>query len=144
MANLADHKSIGAPFGNASQMVRVEYDFDNDGGAVGVLNAITTSDDIVITDFYVKGITVLDSAADGTSIDCGIVGGDTDILLDGVAEATFAADALVQPTVVEGTPNVLPLPLKLAASGSIGFEIVDEALTSGKCELYFNYHKFGK
>lgn len=143
MAAVADVKVIGAPFGNAEQMVRVTYDFAADAGAVGALDLLETKQAIVITDFYVRGITVLDSAADGTSIDVGVHGGDTDLLLDGTAEATFAANALIKPFIVEGDPNVLPLPFVLAANGKIIQTIVDEALTSGKCEYFFKYHKFG-
>jgi hypothetical protein len=144
MAAVKDKKTVGAPFGNAEEIARVVYDFAEDAGATGALELLETADDIVITDFYVRGITELDSAADGTSIDVGISGGDTDILLDGVAEATVAAGALVQPTLVEGTPNVAALPLKLAADGKIILTIVAEALTAGKCEFFFKYHKFGE
>lgn len=143
MAAVADVKVIGAPFGNAEQIVRVTYDFAADGGDQGALDLLETKDAIVITDFYVRGITVLDSAADGTTIDVGVSGGNTDVLLDGVAEATFAADALIQPVVVDGTPNVVALPLVLAANGKIIQTIITEDLTSGKCEYFFKYHKFG-
>ena len=143
MAAVADVKVIGAPFGNAEQIVRVTYDFAADAGTIGALDLLETKAAIVITDFYVRGITVLDSAADGTSIDVGVSGGNTDLLLDGVAEATFAADALIQPIVVEGAPNVIALPFVLASGGKIIQTIVDEALTSGKCEYFFKYHKFG-
>ena len=144
MAALKDHKTVGNPFGNAEEIVRVTYDFSQDAGAIGAKDIITADGDIVITEFYVRGITTLDSAADGTSIDVGISGGDTDVLLDGVAEATVAAGALVKPTIVEGTPNVVPLPLKLADGGKIIQTIVDEALTAGKCEYVFKVMKFGK
>jgi hypothetical protein len=137
MANLTDHKTVSPPFANTKSIVRVEYDFANDAGATGALTALTADGALVITGFYVKGITELDSAADGTSIDIGINGGDTDVLVDGVAEATFAAGAIVKPTIVEGAPNVYPLPLALADGGKIDFEIVDEDLTSGKCEMVF-------
>lgn len=135
--NVADHKTVNL-FRNEEALVRVLYDFAKDGGATTDAYMLLTADeDIVITDFWVRGITELDSAADGTSIDVGIDGGDEDILLDGVAEATVAAAALVKPTIVEGAPNVLPLPLKVAATGQIQLKILAEALTSGKCEFNF-------
>ncbi len=143
MAAVTDHKTVAAPMGNAEQIVRVVYDFAADAGAIGALDLLTADGAIVITDFYARGITELDSAADGTTIDVGISGGDTDLLLDGVAEATFAAAALVQPTIIDGTPNVLPMPFVLASGGKIIQTIVTEALTSGKCEYFFKYHKFG-
>jgi hypothetical protein len=142
MANVADHKTVNVWSNEGCQLVKVEYDFDNDAGTAGALGLLTTDEDIVIHDFWAKGVTVLDSAADGSSIDVGISGGDTNILLDGVAEATFAAGALIKPTIVEGAPNVIPMPLKLAADGTIVMEIVDEDLTSGKCEFHFLISKF--
>jgi len=143
MAAVADKKTVTAPFGNTEAMVRVIYDFAADAGDAGALELLEADGAIVITDFYVRGITELDSAADGSSIDVGISGGDTDILLDGVAEASVAAGALVKPTIVEGAPNVMPMPLLLADGGKIIQTIKDEALTSGKCEYFFKYHRFG-
>jgi hypothetical protein len=143
MAAVKAKVTVGAPFGNAEEIARVVYDFDEDAGATGALELLETTDDIVITAFYIRGIPELDSSSDGTSLDVGVSGGDTDVLIDGVAEATVAAGALVKPTIVEGTPNVFPLPLKLAANGKIIQTIVSEALTSGRCEYFFKYHKFG-
>lgn len=135
--NVADHKTVNL-FRNEDAHIRVVYDFAVDGGATTDAYMLMTADeDLVITDFWVRGITELDSAADGTTIDVGIDGGDEDILLDGVAEATVAAAALVQPTLVEGAPNVPALPLKVAADGKIQLKILSEALTSGKCEFNF-------
>ncbi len=130
------------PFANAREEVKVIYDFAVDGGLVSVINLLEAEGDLAIVDFYARGITELDSAGDGVTIDVGIVGGDTDILLDGAAEATFAAGALVQSTVVEGAPNVLPMPLKLASGGIIAMQIIGEALTSGKCEFHFGVVRF--
>ncbi len=142
MANVKDHKTVGAPFPNEEKIVRVIYDFAEDAGDTGALNLITADGDLVITDFWVRGITLLDSSADGTSIDVGIVGGDTDVLMDGVVEASFSPGALIKPTIVDGTPNAIPYPLKLADNGSIAMTIVTEALTSGKCEFCFKIVKF--
>ena len=141
--NMKAHKTVGPLFSNEEQLVRVQYNFADDGGATAnELQIFTAGQALVITDFWVRGIVELDSAADGASIDVGITGGDEDILLDGVVEATFAAGALVAPTVVEGAPNVLPLPLKLASGGKIQMKIVTEALTSGQCEFCFKVAKF--
>jgi len=142
MTAVADHKTVGAPFGNASQMVRVIYDFAADTGAAGAFDLMTTTDDIVITNFFIRGITVLDSAGDGVTIDVGISGGDTDILLNGIAEASFSAGAMLLAPVVEGAPNVFAMPLKLAAAEKIIATIIGEDLTSGKCEFFFEYQKF--
>lgn len=135
--NVADIKTVNT-FRNAETLVRVIYDFSVDGGAATDTYMLMVADeDLVITDFWVRGITEFDSAADGVTIDLGIDGGDEDVLLDGVAEATFAAGALVGRTIVEGTPNVDPLPLKLAADGQIQMKVLGEALTAGKAEFCF-------
>ena len=141
--NLTDHKTVGSMFSNAQELVRVQYDFDNDTGeSDDDYMVLTAGDDVVITDFWIRGITECDSSGDGASIDIGIDGGDEDILIDGVAEATLAADALVQPTVVEGTPNVLPLPLYLPSASKIRMKILGEDLTAGKFEMVFVCAKF--
>ena len=140
---LKDHKVAGPYFTNEEAVVRVEYDFDNDTGESDDSYFIMTAgQDLVITEFYIRGITELDSAGDGATIDVGIDGGTEDILINGVAEATVAAGALVQATIVEGAPNVLPLPLKLASGGVIQLKIITEDLTSGKCEFVFRVAKF--
>ncbi|RKZ07632.1 hypothetical protein DRQ25_11100 [Candidatus Fermentibacteria bacterium] len=140
--NVADVKTVNL-FRNEEKHVRVIYDFATETGAVADDYMLMIADEaLVITDFWVRGITELDSAADGATIDVGIDGGDEDILLDGVAEATVAAAALVQATVVEGAPNVFAMPLALAASGQIRLKIIGEALTSGKCEFNFVVRPF--
>ena len=143
MAAVTDHKTVAAPMGNAEQIARVVYDFAADAGAIGALDLLTADGAIVITDFYARGITELNSTSNGTTIDVGVSGGNTDVLLDGVAEATFAAGALVQPTIVDGTPNELPLPLLLASGGKIIQTIGGEEIDTGKIEYFFKYHKFG-
>lgn len=143
LKDVADKKVVGPMFTNAEELVRVQYNFADDGGAeTDEYTLLEAGDDVVITEFYLRGIVELDSAADGASIDVGVDGGTEDILLDGIAEATVAADALVQPTIVEGTPNVLPMPLKLASAGKIKMKILTEALTSGQCEFVFRVCKF--
>ena len=135
--NVADHKTVNL-FRNEEKLVRVLYDFDTETGAVADDYMLFTADeDLVITEFWIRGITELDSAADGATIDVGIDGGDEDIFINGVAEATVAAGALVQATVVEGAPNVFAMPIKLASAGKIRLKLIGEALTSGKCEFNF-------
>ena len=142
MAVLAEHRTVGAPFSNEKEVVRIKYNFANDTGAIATYNMFTASGDMVVESFYAKGIVELDSAADGTTIDVGITTTEEDIFLDGVAEATFAAGALIKPTIVEGTPNVIPMPIKLADGGVVAMKIVGEALTSGECEFVFVVSKF--
>ena len=136
MATVADYKVVASPFSKARELIEVTYDFAADAGATGALDLFKASEDIIITDFYVKGVTVLDSAADGSSIDVGIVGGDTNALMDGVVEASFAAGAVVY----DATNQVKPL--KVAKDEVVAMEIMAEALTSGKCTFFFEIQRY--
>lgn len=136
--DLQDKKTAGSEFSNAMEMYRVVWDFAEDTGeSDDDYMALEAGADIVIHDYYLKVLTEVDSAGDGVSIDVGVDGGDEDVLIDGVAEASLTAGALIQPTVVEGTPNVLPLPLKLASGGKIRMKILGEDATAGKVEHVF-------
>jgi len=140
--NLAGHKTVGGYFGNAVETIRVPYDFDADTGESDDDYMVITADgDLIILDYFLYGITEFDSAGDGTTVNVGIDGGDEDILLAAVAEATVAAGAVVPPTVVEGAPNVFALPLKLADGESIRMKFAVEDLTSGKAEHVFRLMK---
>lgn len=46
---MKDQKKVGAPFPNASEMVRVVYDFAVDGGAIGDLAALVATDKVVVS-----------------------------------------------------------------------------------------------
>jgi len=140
--NVSDHRNLSL-FDNRVELVKVIYDFDKDAGASADDYMLFTADkDLVIMDAWINCITELDSAADGASIDVGIDGGDEDALFDGVAEADTTAGNLIQPTVVEGTPNVMPCPLKLAEDGKIRMKILGEDLTAGKLEFNFLVTRF--
>jgi hypothetical protein len=55
--------------------------------------------------------------------------------------ANLTAGALFMPVAVEGTPNVLPLPVKLASGAKIVQTIGTAALTAGKVEYVIGYVK---
>lgn len=135
--NVADHKTV-SKFMDSVELVKVIYDFDQDTGeSDDDYMLFTAARDLVIMDAWIRCITECDSAGDGASFDVGIDGGDEDVLFDGVAEADTTAGALIQPTVVEGTPNAMPMPLKLAEDGKIRMKILGEDLTAGKVEFNF-------
>lgn len=136
MTSVSNYKTVGKPFSNAKKVIEVEYDFSKDAGAVGVLDLMKAQDNMIVTGFYVKGDTELDSAADGVTIDVGIKGGDSNALIDGIAEAVFATGAVVY----DKTNQIVPL--KLAADDILSMEILGEALTSGKCKFCFELAAF--
>lgn len=136
-------KLVGPLFDNEKQIVRVTYDAAVDNLATAdTVNLIEAQADCVITGFACHVETEFDSAGDALTIDVGVLGGDTDILLDGTAQAALTAGAVVGPTVVEGTPNVLALPLKLADGGKIALTKAGAAVTAGKCQFVFEIMKF--
>jgi len=141
MAAIKGTKSANGGFQNEKQILKVVYDFAKDGGATGALDLFTAQDDIVITGFYAKVLTTCTSGG-SMVLDVGVSGGDTDILLDGVAVASLTANSMHIPPVVEGTPNVLALPMKLADNGKIIQTIGTAALTAGKIEYVFEFMKF--
>jgi len=142
--NVADHKYVSPMFHNAITLIRAIYDFALDTGESDDDYMLITagSDDVVIHGYWVRGITLFDSAGDGTTVDVGVDGGDEDILMDGIVEASFAADALLQATIVEGAPNVMPMPLILPANTAIRMKFAVEDLTSGKAEFNFLVSKY--
>lgn len=141
MAAVKDYKTVNGGFGNQKSIVKVVYDFSKDAGATGALDLLVASGDMVITSFHAKVLTTCTSGGSAT-IDVGVSGGDTDILLDGFAVASMTAGALIMPTIVEGTPNVMPMPLKLASGGKIIQTIGVAAFTAGKVEYVFEVMKF--
>jgi hypothetical protein len=132
MAALSDKKVVGAPFGNAVELVRVEYNFANDTGAIADYDVMEADGNIVVRLEYMKGIVLCDSAADGTVMDLGKGAGGTEFKSD-VAEATLAADALV----LSDTANIA---VELTDGEKIVLGIETEALTSGQFEMVFSVY----
>jgi len=139
--NLDAKRTIGDNYGNQVSIARVVYD-----NAVDVVTTsdqglvLKTDDDIVITDFYMNIITTFTSGGAAT-LDVGISGGDEDLLLDGIAVANMTAGVIFQPFIIDGTPNVLPMPFALDAAGEIIMTIGTADFTAGKAEFVFQYLK---
>lgn len=136
MANVKSHKVIGGPFSNEVELVRVPYEFLTDGGAIGVLNLMTAQGAIVIKGFYALVKTACTSAGSAV-VDCGVVAVDTNVLLADEAVAGLTLNAIKKVPLVEGTPNVIPMPLYVADGGIVAMEIKTAALTAGKIEFVF-------
>ena len=139
MAALKSSKNVGSPFTNALEVIKVTYDFAVDGGAQGALDVLVAEQNCVLTDFYL----VVETACVGATmvLDVGITG-DTNLLLADVAVASLAINTLHKPTIVDGTPNVLPMPAKLASGAKVLMEIKTAALTAGKFHMYFTVQRY--
>lgn len=141
MTAVVNAATSGATFGNAEETVRVVYDFAVDGGATGALTLLTASDAMVITHAHATVKTACTSGGSAT-VKWGTNG--TDNLFMSVTQgavANLTAAATILPVAVEGTPNVLALPAKLAAAGSLVMTIGTAALTAGKIEFVIRYIK---
>jgi hypothetical protein len=144
---VADHKTICEPFGNGESIVRVTYDFAEDAGTAGAFNLVTADGDIVITDAHMYVETAFDSAGDAAVIDLGVVGVDTDSLIDNAPQGRFAAGKFINClTALEGNVNgtLYSLPFLLADTKIIAMTVGTAALTAGKAHFFFRYHKLDK
>ena len=135
MAALAEAMTIGDGFGNAPETYRIRYDFAKDAGATGALDIFTADGDLLIVGAWAVVKTTCTSGGSATLI-WGISGGDTDIFCNTTqgAVASLTAGAVIVPPALEGTPNVLPLPVKLASGGKLIQTIGTAALTAGVVE----------
>ena len=144
MAALKNKKNTSGGFSNQIEVIKVVYDFAKDGGSTGALDILTADANLVVLGFHVKVLTTCVGA--GMTLDVGISGGDTDILLDGAAVASLVANAMIPATLSvlsEGTPNtqVFAMPLKLASGEKLIQTIGVAALTAGKYEYVFQVMK---
>jgi len=139
MAAVADHKSIDGTFSNEEVIKRVIYDFSKDAGATGALDLLTANEDIIITGFTSTVKTAATSGGSAT-LKVGITG-DDDFFMTTTqgAVASLTLGAVIVPAVVEGTPNVLACPVKLASGAKVLQTIGTAALTAGKVEYCIKY-----
>lgn len=136
MAALKKHLTIGAPSANREEIYRIEYDFTKDAGATGVLDIATAEADLVITDFWTT-VAVAGTSGGSATLKVGITGSDAKFMnTTQGAVASLTLGAVILPPAVEGTPNALPLPVKLVSGAKILQTIGTETLLTGKF-VYF-------
>lgn len=145
MAALKNKKIVGASFPNATQIVKVIYDFALDGAMASPLDVIEAEDDIVILGFFAKVLTTCTSGGSAT-LAVGVSGGDVDVLMGDTAVAGLVANAFFAPPQVltEGTPNTMSpqLPIKLASGEKIVADTTTASFLTGKIEFTFIITKF--
>lgn len=141
MAALAGTKKVGKAFTNQEVIERVVYDFAVDGGATGALDVFTADADVVVTHFHTKVLTAATSGGSAT-LKVGVTGDDDRFVTTTQgAVASLTAGAVIVPVTVEGTPNVLATPVKLASGEKVLQTIGTAALTAGKVEYTIKYIK---
>jgi hypothetical protein len=132
MAAVANVKSVGSDFGNQENLIRVQYDFSVDGGAIGDLDLSELSQGDSLARLVGVSVETLAEGATAT-ISVGI-GGGTEFL------ATEAVDSFTAGTMVQ--PDEAGY-LKLAdGSGKLTMSIATAALTAGKMTFIFKTMSF--
>lgn len=141
MAAIAKRKYIGNLFSNEEGIERVQYDFAVDGGATGALDLFEAQADVIITHFSSVVKTAATSGGSAT-LKVGITADDDAFMTTTQgAVANLTLGAAIFPPAVEGTPNVLPCPVKLVSGAKILQTIGTAALTAGKVEYIVKYMK---
>lgn len=142
MAAIAQTKTIGPTFNDHEEIVHASYDYSVDGGATGALDIFTAGEAIVITHFHIR-VTTLCTSTGSATLKVGIASVDDDLFCTTTqgAVANLTAGAVILPPAVEGTPNALPLPYKLASGGKIIQTIGTETLGAGKIKYTIKYVK---
>lgn len=126
--SLDNKKIIGAPFPNAEEIIRVTYDFDNDGGAVSDLDVFEAAGALIVELMHITCVTTCTSAG-AAVLDIGKGDGGTEFKSD-IGFATIAADAVLVADTA-GTKVVL------ADGDKIVLGIETAALTAGKFDMVF-------
>ena len=128
---MKDKKTVGAPFPNAVEIVRVVYDFAEDGGATsGTLDILEASDNIIVKMRHAHVVAAATSSGSATvSVGKGSSG---DEFLDGQAVAGLTLDAALEG---EGSAVYLEDGDKIEQNVGVA------ALTAGKIEYVFEIVK---
>jgi len=126
MATLKGAKTVGAPFANAKEIIRVMYDFTVDGGEIED-NTVLTADGIIL----VKCV--------GVYVHVAPVGATATLELGkGTTGAEFiSAEAIATFTLASFYASESANYLKLANAEVINFGIATAAFTAGKLEFIF-------
>lgn len=132
MAALADAKTVAAPFGNASELVKVTYDFSVDGGATADYDVLT-ADGSVIVEFVHADVETALTSGGSLVVDLGKGAGGTQFWSD-QAVATLALDAVLASDTVERF-------VELADGEKIVMGFEAETALTGKMHMVFRTYK---
>ena len=128
--SLIDKKNVGAPASNASEMIKVVYDFAVDGGSIADYDVIenTGTDEVVVSLDRIEVETAVLSAG-ALVADLGKGDGGVEFKSD-LAKATMALDAIL-------TSDTAETHVSLANGEKIVLGIEAAAATAGKIAMYF-------
>ena len=141
LLDVADKKKAAAPYANTSEKVHAQWDFAKDGGAItDEYTVLEATEDCLLTGYHAHVKTAVTSGGSLT-MDVGVDGGTEDLLMNGIAVASLTVDSAHLAPVVEGAPNVLALPLKLASGDKIKVKLLTAAATAGVVSYVFKLEK---
>lgn len=129
MANVNAHKAPGAPFSNSLEIVRLKYDFAEDGGGTGDYDLATMASAVDIVDAYIKVPAAVTSGGAPT-VSIGIDGGDEDAIM---TAAVGVPANLTLNAVIDG--DSAGKKIRVAAAGVIQMTVATAALTAGEIEV---------
>lgn len=132
MANAAAYKTTGTGFRNQVNHIEFEYDFANDGGAVGTIKLGKFEQKCLVRKASVHVLTACTSGGSAT-VKIGTSTGDDDAFLD---TTSGAVGSLTLNAVVEETAGQS---LIVAADEDVEMVIAVAALTAGKIRVYVEY-----
>lgn len=146
MTALVNKKTVGGPFPNASELIRVRYDFANDAGAQGAYDVLVADGALIVKDFY--AVVKTTCTGTGATVKVGPTGDDSRFVTTTAgAVANLTANAVLRAVPVvaislsEGTPNtethtVTPrVPWRLADGEKVLMTIGTADLTAGAIEF---------
>lgn len=121
-------------FSNGAEHIELEYDFSQDGGAIGVYDLAMIKERMVVEKCYLKVDAAVTSGGSAT-VEFGIKAGDTDAFI-----AATAPGALLINTVVDQASTADGL--VIAPDAVLAMEVKTAALTAGKLTLVLKLAQF--
>lgn len=132
MATLAKYKELRT-WGAERELVKIVYDFDKDGGAVGALDIFKAKEACLVVFAYMKVKTACTSGGSAT-VSVGNTG-DVAGMIAATAVASLTSGAQILGAALDASH-------KLAADDIVQMDIATAALTAGKIEICFEVIKF--
>jgi len=129
MAVLADKKIVSAPFSNESKLVRIEYNFANDTGAIADYDALV-ADGAMLVEFLGADCQTAITGTASANMDLGKTAGGVEFLSAVDVGGGISVDVQTAPA----TPGLM---VELADGEAIVMGIDTEVITAGKLDFLF-------
>jgi hypothetical protein len=133
MAAVKNVKPVGSDFGNQENLIRVQYDFSQDAGAIGNLDLMLDADGDVLVELVGISVEEAVTSAGAATVAVGIA--NSDEFRSAIVLTTFTAGAFVQ-------PETVGLVQKVADGANVTMSIATAALTAGKMTFIFKAMSF--